>query len=238
MAQKKPQWSVFVLFERGVGKGKVCVRCYELEPKSYHCWELPSSGSFLSRAITDYAIHTTISRIFGRKHLDNECFHTGKRINSPSWGPKKVSWRDCILCESCHQHLECENRGALWCWAETAFSLLVAFPNQLPSGGPKPQFLVSVWVGTPHIEHSLRVREPLLSLALPFKELGRCSSRPQCYWWGSLSPGTLRPYHSSSHLHTHPSLPFQLLRAEFKSNPSWHSLWGSFNTEGGSTDPL
>lgn len=166
--------------------------------------------------------------------------HTGKCKNSPSWGPKKVSWGDCILCESCHQHPERENRDAVWCWVETAFSLLVAFPNQLPAGSPQapvPSFCLgwdpTYWSFTA-CQRTLTVTSTSLQGA---RKVLITPTRPQCYWWGSLSPGTLRPYHSSSHLHTQPSRPLQLLRAEFKSNPSWHILCGPFNTEGGSTDP-
>lgn len=52
------------------------------------------------------------------------------------------------------------------------------FPTSCPLGVPRPQVLLPACVGTPRIEPSLHVRDRLLSLALPFKGLGGCSSLP------------------------------------------------------------
>lgn len=98
------------------------------EPQSYHCSERLSSGSFLSTAITDYATHTTISRIFGRKHLDNEGSYGRKHKNSPSQGPKKKrpeETRYCVKSAMNAWNMIAEEHDAEW---------RGSFPNRSPLG--------------------------------------------------------------------------------------------------------
>lgn len=67
------------------------------------------------------------------------------------------------------------------------------FPTSCSLGVPRPQVLPSVWVGTRRIEPSLRVRDPLLSLALPFKERGGCWSPPHALSVSGEAPSAQGP---------------------------------------------
>lgn len=67
VSQHKISIIFFVLFGRGVGK--VCVGVLHTRMRNLKATSVEplSSSLFLSIAITDYTIHTTISRIIGKE---------------------------------------------------------------------------------------------------------------------------------------------------------------------------